>query len=211
MTYEVSMRGFVVLIALFVFSGGTVMAADEPAHTVLLRDGDLEIREYGSMIVAEVEVRGDREQAGSLGFRPLADYIFGNNAPRQSIEMTAPVTTSRGQSIEMTAPVTSTASGENVWVVAFIMPAIWTMETLPRPNNPAVNIREIARRRMAVVKYRGRRTASTVDQNEAELREWMTANNFEPMGEAVHASFSPPWTPVPLRRHEIMIEVSAAQ
>lgn len=205
------MRVLGFLTALFVFSGGVVMAADEPAYTVVQRQGDMEIRDYGPMIIAEVQVGGDREQAGSLGFRPLADYIFGNNAPRQSIEMTAPVTTRRGQSIEMTAPVTARSAGENVWAVAFIMPAEWTMETLPRPNNPAVNIREVETRRMAVVEYRGRRTASRVDQHEAELRAWMTANDFEPAGEAVYASYSPPWTPVPLRRHEVMIEVRSAR
>lgn len=173
------------------------MAADEPAHTVLLRDGAIEVREYAPVIVAEVEVSGSREDAGSRGFRPLADYIFGNNAPRQSIEMTAPVT--------------STSSGNNIWTVAFIMPAVWTMETLPRPNNPAINIREIFERRMVVIKYRGRRTAIIIEQHESELRAWMSANGYDSSGEAVYASFSPPWTPLPLRRHEIMIETGPSR
>ena len=186
---------------------GAAMAADEPSHTVLFSEGDIEIREYASMIVAEVEVSGDREDAGGRGFRPLADFIFGNNAPNQSIDMTAPVTTSRGQSIDMTAPVTSTLAGNDNWTVAFIMPAEWTMETLPRPNNPAVTIREVSEHRMAVVKFRGRRNAAAVERHEAELVAWMQANGYEASGDTVYASYSPPWTPLPFRRHEIQIPI----
>ena len=201
------MRILAFLSAILSLSGGQAMAADEPSHTVLRSEGDIEIREYAPMIVAEVEVSGSREEAGSRGFRPLADYIFGNNAPRQSIEMTAPVTTSRSQSIDMTAPVTSTPSGDDRWTVAFIMPEDWTMETLPHPNNPAVNIREVAAHQMAVIKFRGRRTSETIGQHEAELTSWMAANGYEAAGAPVYASYSPPWTPLPLRRHEVQIPI----
>lgn len=201
------MRILALMSAVFVLIGGKAVAADEPAHTLLLSEGAIEIREYAPMIVAEVDVTGSREEAGSRGFRPLADYIFGNNAPRQSIDMTAPVTTSRGQSIDMTAPVTSTPSGDDRWTVAFIMPAEWTMETLPRPNNPAVNIREVAEHQMAVIKFRGRRNSETIGQHQAELTRWLAANGYEAAGEPVYASYSPPWTPVPLRRHEVQIPI----
>lgn len=205
------MRILAFLFAVFASIGGPAMAADEPLHSVLRSEGDIEIREYAPMIVAEVEVSGSREDAGSRGFRPLADYIFGNNAPRQSIDMTAPVTTRRGQSIDMTAPVTSTSSGDDRWTVAFIMPAEWTMETLPRPNNPAVNIREVPTHQMAVIKFRGRRNSETIGQHEAELTSWIAANGYEAAGEPVYASYSPPWTPIPLRRHEVMIGVRLAR
>jgi len=203
------MRILVLSSVLLLAVSGASMAADEPVHTVVRSEGDIEIRAYAPMIVAEVEVSGDREQAGNRGFRPLADYIFGNNAPNQSIEMTAPVTTSRGQSIEMTAPVTSTSSGSDSWTVAFVMPQDWTMETLPRPNNPAVNIREIAEHQMAVIKFRGRRNSETTNAHQAELAQWMEANGYEATGDAVYASYSPPWTPLPFRRHEVQIPVRA--
>jgi hypothetical protein len=68
------------------------MATEEPAHRVVERVGAIEIREYAAMIVAEVEVSGDQTRASNRGFRPLANYIFGGNTPRQEIAMTTPVT-----------------------------------------------------------------------------------------------------------------------
>ena len=65
--------------------------AEEPPHTVTLKDGDFEIRDYPSLTIAEVTVRADRSTAGNAGFRKLAGYIFGGNAGKQKIEMTAPV------------------------------------------------------------------------------------------------------------------------
>ena len=55
------------------------------------------------------EVSGDLKQSLRSGFEVLANYIFGNNAKRESISMTSPVTLeSRKESekIAMTVPVT---------------------------------------------------------------------------------------------------------
>jgi hypothetical protein len=43
--------------------------------------------------------------------------------------------------IAMTAPVTQQGS-DNTWRVRFIMPSRYTMETLPKPNNPAVELKD---------------------------------------------------------------------
>jgi hypothetical protein len=48
------------------------MAAEEPAYTLVERDGPIEIRDYAPQIIAEVVVEGDRRQASGRGFRPLA-------------------------------------------------------------------------------------------------------------------------------------------
>ena len=78
-------------------------ATEEPEHTIIVKDGKFEIRQYEPLIVAEVEVTGDMRRAGNSGFRPLADFIFGNNTAQDDIAMTAPVTRKRSQKIEMTA------------------------------------------------------------------------------------------------------------
>ena len=132
------LAGLVCLLA-----SGAAMAAEEPSYTLVERVGSIEIRDYPGLIHAEVTVRGDRQTATRRGFQPLANYIFGGNQPREDIAMTAPVTASRsGQSIAMTAPVTSEPAGEGEWVVSFIMPSEWTMETVPVANDPDVRLRE---------------------------------------------------------------------
>ena len=78
---------------------------------------------------------GDRRDAIGKGFRTIADYIFGSNT-HGKVPMTAPVTQQGSEKIAMTAPVTQQGDG-NTWRVRFIMPSSYTMEALPKPNNPA--------------------------------------------------------------------------
>ena len=72
---------------------GPVMSnVEQPQYRVVSQHGDIEIRDYPPMIVAETQVPGEREAAVNAGFRTIADYIFGNNASSSKVAMTAPVT-----------------------------------------------------------------------------------------------------------------------
>ena len=64
---------------------------EQPDYRLVSSKESIEIREYSPMIVAEVEVSGERKQAIREGFQVLADYIFGNNTSHIKMEMTAPV------------------------------------------------------------------------------------------------------------------------
>ena len=64
--------------------------------------------------------------------------------------MTTPVTaTAEGDKIAMTAPVTSTGPTDGLYRVRFSMPNEWTMQTLPKPTNPDVELVEIDARTRA--------------------------------------------------------------
>lgn len=52
---------------------------------------DIEIRDYSPVILAEVNVPGEREEAIREGFKILANYSFGNNNSKIKKDMTAPV------------------------------------------------------------------------------------------------------------------------
>ena len=205
------MRHFFALFALFVFAAAPAMATEEPAHTVVERVGNIEIREYAAMIVAEVEVSGSQTSASNRGFRPLANYIFGGNTPRQEIAMTAPVTAapSQGQEIAMTAPVTAEAGADGRWTVAFVMPSQWTMETLPEPVDPNVTLREVAPKRVAVIAFNGGRNERRFAAREAQLMAYVQERGLTPAGAPTYAYYSPPWIPPPLRRNEIWVELSS--
>lgn len=203
------MRLALFIAALCALAGSPAMAADEPSYTVVERHGDIEIRDYPGLIIAEVEVEGDRRAASNQGFRPLANYIFGGNQPSEEIAMTAPVTSTRaGQEIAMTAPVTSEPAGEGVWRVAFIMPDQWTMETLPAPNEDRVTLRETAPRRVAVIRFNGLMGESRIEAKLTELTAFMDANDLQAGSTPTYAAYNPPWIPAPFRRNEIWIEIS---
>ncbi len=46
--------------------------------------------------------------------------------------------------VAMTSPVTTEAAGPTSYKISFIMPSKYTKDTLPRPNNSAVEIKEMA-------------------------------------------------------------------
>lgn len=65
-----------------VVPGGSAMATEEPAFTVVRQTDTFEVRSYAPLIVAETVVEGDWSDASSQGFRRLAGYIFGGNKQR---------------------------------------------------------------------------------------------------------------------------------
>lgn len=184
-------------------------ATEEPPHTVDAVDGDFEIRTYAPMIMAEVAVSGPRDRAINAGFRVLADFIFGNNTVKAEIAMTAPVTQSASAEIAMTAPVTQSGSGD-LWTVGFVMPAEYTMATLPKPNDPRVIIREVPAHRVAVLRFSWTGGESRVERKTAELQAMLTAKGLVASGPPMSAFYDPPWTPPFMRRNEIIIPLANA-
>jgi hypothetical protein len=206
------MRYLASLAALFALIAAPAMATEEPPFTLVEAHGDIEIRDYPALILAEVEMSGDRREATNRGFRPLAGYIFGGNSPREEIAMTAPVTSTRtsGQDIAMTAPVTSEPAGEGAWRVAFIMPEAWSMETLPAPDDARVELREVPARRVAVIRFNGLMGERRVAEKLAELEAFLADHGHAAVSAPTFAAYNPPWIPAPFRRNEIWIEITAS-
>lgn len=187
--------------------GPVASAVERARYTVVAAAEPFEVRDYPPMIVAEVETTGARRQAINDGFRLLAGYIFGGNTTNTKVAMTAPVTQAPGEKLAMTAPVTQQPAGER-WRVRFVMPAGYTLDTLPVPDDPAVALKAVPAERVAVVRFAGLATASELERRLAELRAFMREQNLAPLGAPVYAFYNPPWTLPFLRRNEIMIAVA---
>jgi hypothetical protein len=195
------------IIAVAAIAAGPIMSrVEQPEYRVEAKDGAFEVRAYPAIIVAETEVTGERRPAISEGFSRIAGYIFGKNAPKAKIDMTAPVQQQK-QTIAMTAPVTQQGNGA-AWTVQFIMPKSWTMETLPAPLDNRVKLRQIAPRKFAVVTFSGFARSSVLDEKTAELRRFAEARKLSTVGEPVFAFYNPPWTLPFFRRNEIMLEIA---
>ena len=183
------------------------MAVEEPAFHITVKDGAFEVRDYPALAIAEVTVTGGQKEAASKGFRLLAGYIFGGNTKKQSIAMTAPVAQEPiNQKIAMTAPVTQTQTAEE-WVVRFTMPSAYSLETLPKPNDPRVRLRETPASRYAVVRFSGLAQTRIVATKTAELLAWIKARHWQAVGPPSLARYNPPWTPWFMRRNEVMIPI----
>ena len=184
------------------------MAVEEPKFTLISKDGAFEVRDYPGLVVAEATVKGDRNAASSAGFRILASYIFGANAGKASIAMTAPVQqTAAGDRIAMTAPVAISGTADE-WVVRFTMPSQYDLAQLPRPNDGRVHLKEIPPVRMAVLKFSGLARDEAVAERTTELQTRLKARQLVATEPASLARYDPPWTPWFMRRNEVMIPVA---
>ena len=189
---------------------GVRSGTEEPAFQSVATVGAIDIRRYGERIAAQTEVTGDSDAARNQGFRRLAGYIFGGNARRSSIAMTAPVSqagASASQSIAMTAPVAQTPSGTDRWTVQFFMPAAYAMDELPVPNDPTVELVVVPAETYAVVRFTGVGSVRAVETHKAQLLAGLTGSEWTVRGEPVVWFYDPPWTLPPLRRNEVAVRV----
>jgi hypothetical protein len=193
--------------ALLALMGGFAMAVEEAAYKVIETDGPFEIRRYEPCVVAETVVESDLEDAGNIAFRRLFGYISGKNRRQEKIAMTAPVSQEPGLKIAMTAPVSQEPAGRG-WAVSFMMPASFTLETLPEPADSNVRLRPIPARFMAAVRYSGRWTEASYQEQKKGLLAWAGKRGLVTTGAPVWARYNPPFTPSFFRRNEVLQPVA---
>ncbi|MBM4152464.1 MAG: heme-binding protein [Kiritimatiellaceae bacterium] len=184
------------------------MAIEEAAYTTVQKDSRFELRDYAPHILAETLVNDEFEEAGNQAFGRLFRYISGDNQLSTNVAMTAPVSQEpKGINIPMTTPVGQQRIQES-WSVSFMMPASYTIETLPVPNDARVQLRQVPARRMAAVRYSGFWSEKKYRKYKTELESWIRENGLTIAGEPVWARYNPPFTPWFLRRNEILIPVT---
>lgn len=170
---------------------------EQPAYESLTLEGPFELRDYAPQTVAEVTTTGSRRRAVSDAFWPLANYIFAKER--------------EGEKIAMTAPVTQTTDAENdAWTVRFVMPAEYSLETLPSPAGAEVRLEELPAMRMAAVKFSGIANDRSIAREEAKLLAWMEGQGLIPAGLPTYAYYNDPFTLPFIRRNEVMVPVMSA-
>lgn len=180
--------------------------AETPKYSVTRKQNAIEMRQYPSSVQAEVTIEDSNyKSAIERGFGFLAGYIFGNNISRQKIEMTTPVQVAQSEKIAMTTPVTVT--GESSFTVAFIMPAGYTLDTLPQPKDSRVHFTLIPSRLMAAIRFSGYFAQATIQKNKKLLLEWLENQGLETEGDFIVAGYHPPWVPGFLARNEVLIQI----
>ncbi len=188
---------------------GTYKGSETPSYQVSEKQGATEIRDYGSSLVAEVDVKGSRETAVNTGFRILAGYIFGSNETKESIKMTAPVTQS-GQStkISMTTPVTQAPSqSENGWTVQFTMPKKYTLDTLPTAKNERIRFLVSEPYRAVAIRFSGIANDAEIARQTERLRSFASEQKLTLVGEPKIAYYDDPFTLPWFRRNEVLFKV----
>jgi hypothetical protein len=206
------MKIFLIILAITIFIwiayGYFSSRVKEPKFRVVEKKTGYDIREYAPYIEARVKVTGEYREAMTSGFRILAGYIFGGNTRKQSIAMTAPVTEQQSEPIAMTAPVSETLLADNSRTVSFVMPAEYTLATLPTPNDKRIEIVEVLAHKSAVLRYSGYNNTEKVANMKAKLLQYLKRDSVVVVGAPRGAGYNPPWTPPFMNRNEILVDIT---
>lgn len=182
-------------------------ATEEPEYQVVQQLGDVELRAYPPLVVAEVLLQGAADSVGNQAFPILAGYIFGKNKGERKLAMTAPVTqVATPTQLAMTAPVTQSPTGSG-FAVQFVLPRGTTLATAPVPLDERVQLREMPARRLAVIRYSGFWSDANYNEHLLKLQQALKAADLRWAGEPVYARYNPPYTPWFLRRNEIWLHL----
>ena len=160
-------------------------------YTVLKDHGDFEIRQYETANFAYVTMPSSSyRESSSEGFRMLAGYIFGGNETGQKIAMTSPVAMSLDDSITM----------------QFMVPANYTLDQLPAPNNTQVKFREEPGKTMAAIQFGGWASDQKIEEHTNKLKELLTEKGIQHLDNFSYLGYNPPYEVVN-RRNEVVVEV----
>jgi len=191
----------VTLIIAAIFVGGLAFASiaigrgqyESAKFELLKKEGRFELRRYEelSLVASPMKVEGTKGRDGS--FMRLFGYISGENASEAKISMTTPVFVG--------------ADGKDSNVMSFVLPESVALSGSPQPSSGNVYLTEWDEGDYAVYRFAGLPRDKREDKALQKLKEWMTAQGLEAMGDHRFAYYDPPWTPGPVRRNEVLIPV----
>jgi len=165
-------------------------AHTETAPYKLLRsDGPFELRDYPALTLATAPMHDPR---GSEAFGHLFGFITGKNAALEKIPMTTPV-------------LIDPASGKPT--MSFVLPQTVAQKGAPQPRGD-VHLQVTEPGRYAVLRFKGSVSEKNQKQAAEQLSAWLRARHIDAQSEPIFAYYDPPWTPVFLRRNEVMVRVA---
>ena len=164
----------------------------EPSYALLVQDNNIEIREYGSYIVARTSINVNDVEENNM-FRTLASYIFGNNAESKSIPMTAPVTTYQNN---------------KDYHMLFYMLEAESIEDMPKTNGQSIDFETFTLGKCAVISFSWFTTDSRIDYYTKALSQYLNENNIVTSSPFMVNRYDPPWRLPFLRRNEILVKIN---
>lgn len=195
----------IVLIAWIAF-GYFGSRVEQLPYRVVSTGRGYEIREIPAHLVAETEVRGGWDTGGRDAFLILANYIFGKNKTKTKIAMTTPVTQTASEKIAITAPVIAGKGTAGKSIYSFVLPAKYTMATLPAPVDKRVKIKTVTQQQVAVLRFSGLFGEKIFLQKRKQLLAMLNRDGIK-YGKIHTAGYNPPWTPPFMNRLEIWAEI----
>lgn len=160
-------------------------------YSVLLQDGDYELREYPDLMLASTEMES-RSNGNDGSFGRLFRYISGGNENNQKVAMTTPV---------------FMESSDSNGKMGFVIPKDVASSTIPEPSSNQVKLTKRLGGKFAVVRFAARGDLEAQSTQQTKLETWIEKQGLLGDGQAELAGYDPPWTPNIFRRNEILIRI----
>ena len=157
-------------------------------YVILKKIDDIEIRDYRESVNASY-YSNQKEERNNY-FKNLAAYIFGDNSENANIEMTSPVTMKLYGNREM----------------MFRMPKNYTIDNLPKANNPKINFLTINPSTKAAIQYSGYSNENIEVKKIQELKNILERENIKHDNKFELLVYNSPFE-ILNRRNEITINI----
>ena len=177
-----------VLLLIYSFKNSTDNNVQEQ-YIILKKIGNIELREYRESVNASYYSKNKTERNNY--FKNLAAYIFGGNNENESIDMTSPVTMRLYGNREM----------------IFRMPSNYTLDNLPKANNPKINFMTIASCTKATIQYSGYSNRNIEEKKIQELKNILERENIKHDNKFELLVYNSPYKLLN-RRNEITINIT---
>lgn len=183
-----------ILMALLIISQlyFTMAKTETQAYRIIKTEKDYEIRLYPPATMASISMNARTyKELSSAGFRKLATYIFGGNEANKNISMTSPVHMDINESQSS---------------MSFVMPANYSKDNLPKPNDSSITIKTTTEEYVAAIQFSGYANDLEIKKYAAKLEGTLKANGIEYYGNFRFLGYNAPyqfWG----RKNEIIVNI----
>lgn len=179
---------------------------EQLSYNVIEQIEDVEIRRYPARLVAEVSNMKDDSEAFMVLFR----YISGQNSSNDSVAMTTPMQVDKASiKIAMTAPVEISKVGEDSVSMRFFLPASFSADSAPKPNDPRIKIISLPEQSFAAIAYSGLNSQERFQSESDRLVKVLAGSKWKPVSAPSFLGYDPPFAIPFLRRNEAVIQVDS--
>ncbi len=189
-----------ILLGLFVvFQIYTAMSSkktETQVYKVIRVEQNFEIRYYPAATMAMMASNATSyRDLGSSGFSKLAKYIFGGNSEKKQIAMTSPV---------------HMDIGDTSSTMAFVLPAGYTPDNLPKPNDAGISIVTSVPEYVAAIQFGGFASTERINAHKVQLERLLKEKGLSYYGNFRFLGYNPPFQLFG-RRNEIIVSLNGIQ
>ena len=183
------------ILLIVLFQSFIIMPAnktEEQKYSLVRKYNDFEIRFCPSATIATINSNAKTyKDLSGPGFSKLAGYIFGGNEANTKISMTSPVQMDINDSVS---------------TMSFVMPSAYTKESLPKPNDSSVQIKNTEDEYLAVIRFGGYSSDEDLKFYSEKLQNLLRENGITSYGNYRFLGYNPPFQFIG-RRNEIIVAV----